>query len=328
MVRRSFGVACAASVLFVFACSRAETPPERTTQRPLGTTSLAQAPAPAAQPTRLIELATSAYPTSLALDGEAIYLLSPDAAYRLVPGEPPRRLEIALGFAATLTRSAFVHWSEGKLLSTPKSGGPSKVLARVSTPPQALVASGEAFAWVTRDDAGSYTLVTVEGNEPRVLFASRGELSALHLIDSSLYFLERPVEADWRVGVVPLGGGEPRFRPTRRGRRPALLTGTDAIFYYDVDAFQIRRLTLDLRDDEPVMSKVVCTPLAAAADVYCASVEGLFVVAPSTGTPSILSAGRAGTITFVVADARWVAWTVDLGPNRLGIDLLPAVTPR
>jgi hypothetical protein len=315
----------------VLACKRTEPPPVRepsaTAAASLASPASAAVPRPP-EPTRLLELPGSAYSASLELDGEAAYLLTPEGAFRLVPGEPPRRLDIALGFASTLTHTAFVYWSEGKILSTPKNGGPSKVLAALPKQPQVFVASGEELAWVALDDDGSYALRTLAGGKPTQLFTSRGELSGLDLVGKSLYFVERPTDDSWRIGVVETTAGTPRFRPARHGRRPALLTGKDAIYYYDVDTSEIRRVSRDLSQDDSVLRDVICTPLYAAADVYCASVEGLFVVSSETHAPRILSYGRPGTITGVHADARWVVWTVDLGPNRLAVDLLPVAPGR
>jgi hypothetical protein len=68
-----------------------------------------------AEPTRLTELPISAYSTVLALDDDAAYLLAPHRAFRLVRGESVRGIDLELGQGATMTRSAFVFWSEGAI---------------------------------------------------------------------------------------------------------------------------------------------------------------------------------------------------------------------
>jgi hypothetical protein len=312
----------AGSCALVLACGRSAPQPSHEKAPPPPAPSAQKEPA-VREPTRLIELPVSAYSTTLAFDEDAAYLLTPDAAYRLVPGAPARRLSIALGFASALTPSSFVYWADGKLLRTPKTGGDAEVLAPIAKSPQIIAASGERFAWLSLDDDGSYVVRTLVNGKPRELYSSRGEMAGLDVVGSSVYFIERPTNDTWRVGAAPLDGGAVRFRAARNGRRPALLTGTDAIYYYDVGALELRRLSLDLADDKSMMSNVVCTPLYAALDVYCASVEGLFVVSTATHAPRILSYGRPGTITGVIADARRVAWTVDVGPNRLAVDQLP-----
>ena len=108
MLAKSLSYACAA--LLLFGCGRdskrsapssalpAEAEPQpRTPQTPQ-----------LAPPTRLTSLPISAYAASLALDDDAVYLLTSHAAYRLVAGQPARGIRLELGIGATLTQSAFV----------------------------------------------------------------------------------------------------------------------------------------------------------------------------------------------------------------------------
>src|SRR5450755_631845 len=153
MSAKSVSCACA---LFLFGCGRdgqrsqaelAVSPP------PARARVIAEAPPklkppelPA--PTRLTSLPVSAYASSLALDDDAVYLLTSHAAYRLVDGQPAHGIRLELGIGATLTQSAFVFWSEGGIWSAPKQGGVTRRLAKFSHQPQYFVASGDAFAWV------------------------------------------------------------------------------------------------------------------------------------------------------------------------------------
>ena len=59
------------------------------------------------RPTRLMKLPISAYSTSLALDDDAVYLLTSNAAYRLVAEKPAQGIELELGIGAVLTRTNF-----------------------------------------------------------------------------------------------------------------------------------------------------------------------------------------------------------------------------
>jgi hypothetical protein len=317
----------AAVAVLLLACGRNTSPSQRSVSASSATTTRIPTPhrplAPI-EPKRLAELPISAYRTTLALDDDSTYLLSPHAAYRLVPGEPLRGIELELGSGATMTRSAFVFWSEGGIWLAPKTGGTSRRAANLPQRPQYFVASGDAFAWVSLSDAGVYTIETLAGGEPKTLVSAKGELSALNMVRDAVYFVERPTPKSWRTGVVRTTGGAPEYTAERSGRRPALLTGEDAIYYYDVDRFRVRKLSLDLRRDDDLAGDLVCSPLHVARGIYCGSVEGLFEITTPSHTPRVLSYGRAGSITNVVSDAHKVVWTVDLGPDRVGVDMLAA----
>jgi hypothetical protein len=316
--------------LLLVACGRNATRSQENAATATASVTAARAPSrPVArvEPTRLLELSLSAYATTLVLDEDAVYLLSPQRAFRLVPGEPAHGIELALGNGATMTRSAFVFWSDGRLWKAPKTGGTAQAVAGLARSPQYFVASGEAFAWVSLGDDGVHTIQTLAGNEPTTLVSAAGELSALDMVRDAVYFVERPTPASWRIGVVRTSGGSPEYTKERSGRRPALLTGEDALYYYDVDRFQVRKVSLDLKRDEDLASRLVCSPLHVARGIYCGSVEGLFEIAGPSHTPRILSYDRPGSITNVQSDARKVVWTVDLGADRMAVDLLPATTP-
>jgi hypothetical protein len=243
-----------------------------------------------------------------------------------VPGEPVRSIDLELGHGATMTRSAFVFWSEGGIWKAPKTGGTARKAANLPHRPQYFVASGEELAWVSLGDDGVFAIQTLVAAEPKTLVSATGELSALSMIRDAVYFVERPTPGSWRMGMVRITGGAPEYTIERRGRRPALLTGEDAIYFYDVDRFRIRKVSLDLRRDDDLAGNLVCSPVHVARGIYCGSVEGLFVVERPSYEPRVLSHGRPGSITNVQSDAHKVVWTVDLGADRLAVDSLP-VTP-
>lgn len=64
------------------------------------------------------------------MDAAAVVLMTSNAAYRLVDGEPLHGLRLDLGNGPVLTRAAFVFWSKGVIWSAPKQGGVTHELAR------------------------------------------------------------------------------------------------------------------------------------------------------------------------------------------------------
>jgi hypothetical protein len=252
-------------------------------------------------------------------------LLASNAAYRLVAGQPAQGIELDLGVGDVLTRASFVFWSKGTIWSAPKEGGATRQIANFPHRPQYFVTSGESFAWVDRSEEGLYTIQTLEGREPRVLVSSSTELSALHMIGDAVYFVQRTTERTWRIGVVRItGDGAPEYEAERRGRTPALLTGAGDVYYYDVDKLEIRRLSSDGHGESVIHQNVVCSPIHAASEIYCGSVEGLFQVSKETHQPRVLSYGRPGFITNIRSNSKHVVWTVDIGPEALAVDMLPA----
>jgi hypothetical protein len=266
----------------------------------------------------------SAYGTSLALDQDVLYVLTSTAAYRLVGGRPAEGIQLDLGIGAILTQTAFVFWSKGGIWSAPKEGGVARQIAKVPHQPQYFVTSGDVFAWVDRSDEALYTIQTLERNKPRVLVSSSAEISALHMIRDAIYFVERPTAGSWRIGVVRIAGGHPEYGTERQGRTPALLSGADDVYYYDVDRHDIRRYSADLHEEAVIHANVVCSPIHASSEIYCGSVEGLFQVSKETHRPLVLAYGRPGLITNIRSNSKLVVWTVDIGPAALAVDMLPA----
>jgi hypothetical protein len=148
------------------------------------------------------------------------------------------------------------------------------------------------------------------------------------MIGESIYFVHRPADDRWRIGVVRISGGQPEYAPERRGRRPAMLAGSDQLYFYTLDGSEIRSLSLDLQREEVQQQKLACSPLHVSNAIYCGCVEGLFEVSKQTKNPRVLVYGPAGSITNVVSNSKLVAWTVDLGPNRLGVDMLPVLDAK
>ena len=321
-------VACVAALSF--ACEREPkpSPPRVSGSAPSAASTPAPSlkmPAPAIpSPKRLTTLAVSAYRTSIAMDDDAVYLMTSNAAYRLVDGEPAHGIQLDLGVGPVLTRTAFVFWSNGVIWSAPKQGGITRELAKFPHQPQYFVSSGEALAWVDQTEEGLYTIQTLDGRKPRVLLSSLGEIRALDMIGEVVYFVQRPADDSWRIGFVHLDGRAPEYTATKKGRAPSQLAGSDGIYYFDLDTTRILKLTPDLRHEEVQLKELVCSPIQVSTRIYCACVEGLFDVSKDTHQPRVLVYNRPGTISSVTSNSKAVAWTVDVGSDQLAVDLLPA----
>lgn len=250
--------------------------------------------------------------------------MTSNAAYRLVGGEAPQGLRLDLGIGSVLTRSSFVFWSDGVIWSAPKEGGPSRDLAKFPHQPQYFVSSGDAFAWVDQSEGGLYTIQTLVGRKPKVLLSSTGEIRALAMIAESVYFVQRPTDDTWRIGFVRTNGGEPSYANAKKGRAPAQLAGSEAIYYYDLETKRILRLSLDLREEQEQLKEFVCSPMHASTRIYCGCVEGLFDVSKETHQPRVLVHDRPGTITTVTSNSKAVAWLTDVGSDQLTVDFLSA----
>jgi hypothetical protein len=275
------------------------------------------------EPIVLAQMPVSAYATSLALDDEAAYLMTPNAAYRLVAGQPAHGIELELGIGPVMTRDAFIYWHAGSIWRTPKAGGPTGIIAKLPHQPQYFVSSGDNPVWVDKADDGVYTIQTLDGRNARVLVKSEGELSALNPIGDAVFFVNKAPDSSWRIGKVSIAGSEPTYAAPKSGPTPSTFTGTDHLVYWDLKTSEIRMLPLDLGREQTWLKNLVCSPIYEARNVYCGCVEGLFEVAAHDHAPRVLSHGRRETITFVRANSKQIVWTVDRGPNQLAVNMLP-----
>jgi hypothetical protein len=330
MTSKTLSVACLCC-LFIACTQQRKTEQHRPKSSSVSTPATAQGEAPAAastatrlaEPMKIAELPVSAYQATLAMDDDAVFLLTQTAAYRIVPGQTPQGLKLDLGVGAVLTPSAFVYWSKGAIWRTPKEGGDARKLAKFPHQPQYFVSHGEQFAWIDLGDTGLYTIQTLAGDATRILTSSKSELAALNLVGDTVYFVQQ-TSGGWRPGFVKLSGGEPTYGPERKGRRPSMFTGSDATYFYDIDKNDIRRLSPDAQKEDSLLEQFICSPLHASRHVYCACVEGLYVVSVDTRKPTILAGKQAGPIAYVMSNDKWVAWLVDTGSEKLAVNLLPA----
>jgi hypothetical protein len=268
-----------------------------------------------------MSLAFSAYNASLALDGDVVYLFTPSAFYRMAPGSPPQKTALDLGVGPVLTDSGIVFWSKGAIWNTSREGGAVRRLAKLPHQPEYFVASSAGLAWLDGAD-GVFSIQSINGHKPRVLVSTRDQLSALRMIHEWVFFVQRAKDSSWRIGRVHMAGSEPEYTESRSGPTPAMLTGTESVFYYDMDHSEVRQLSPDLKSEHVWCKDFVCSPICEAKNIYCARVEGLFEILADNYQPKILY-GRHETITHLRANARQVVWLADVGPDQLAVEMLP-----
>jgi hypothetical protein len=308
-------------------CPRTAGEPEISRTTPAASTpsqprTNAPPPKPVA-PTRLLSLPISAYTTSLALDGEYVYLFTRTAVYRLAAGKLAKKIDLDLGIGPVLAESGIIFWSKGAIWNAAKDGASVGRVATVSTQPEYFVAAGTGFAWLDRPDGGPYRIQSLSGQSPRVLVADQDQLSALHMVHDWVFFVKRANASSWRIGRVHVARGEPEYTDSRSGPTPASLTGTESVIYYDMERSEIRELTTDLKSESVWLKDFVCSPIYEAKHVFCSRVEGLFEILAESRKPKTLAYGGREPITFLRADARRVVWIADAGPDQLAVDVLP-----
>jgi hypothetical protein len=274
-------------------------------------------------PTRLLSLPVSAYSVGLALDGEFAYLLTRTAAYRLKAGAPPDKLELDFGIGPVLATSGIVFWSKGAIWNASKQSKALWHVAAADKQPEYFVASDAGVAWLDRVDDGPYRIQSLQGQKPRAIVVSQGELSAVHMIHDWVYFVQRAPNNSWRIGRVHLAGGEPQYTDTKSGPTPAMLTGRESVTYYDMERSSIFQLSPELSSEHVWLKDFVCSPIYEAKNIYCGRIEGLFEIVAETSKPWDLSFGRRETITAIRANSQQIVWTIDAGPNQLAVDMLP-----
>jgi hypothetical protein len=277
----------------------------------------------AVDPITLLTVESSAYAATLRIDDQAIYLLSSTMVYRIVPGHAVESRPLDLSFGATLSWSSIVYWSKGGIYGAPKRGGKPRRRGTVNHQPQYFVASGDYLAWVDRTEQGVFTLQTLDGREPRIVYTAAGKIDAMTMLHDWIFFVERASDDSWRFGGISINGGRPSYTPDRRGRTPAMLVASTDIYYFDPDAEELRMLSPDFQRHETIATRLVCSPFAMSLDFFCAHVEGLFAVSRRSRQRRDLARSPHQPIASVAANSRYVAWVSDIGADRLAVNLLP-----
>ncbi len=277
-----------------------------------------------ASPTALLVLPTSAYRASLAMDDEAVYVLTSTAMHRVVPGQGTDEVPLDLGFGATLTAHAVLFWSKGALWQAPKTGGEPRRVAPLPHRPQTLVASGDRFAWVSVSKDRKFSLQMLDGQTPHVLYASTGSIDVAKMVDGQIFFVERVAPQSWHLGRVAIPGGHSDFTKVEQGRPPAQLAAfADGIYFRRAKGLEVVRLSLDFQREETLAEGLVCSPMAVWEHVYCAQVGGLVEVLGPGRAPRPFAVTGREPVTAVGANSKVVAWLVDSGPDQLTLKMLP-----
>jgi hypothetical protein len=244
-----------------------------------------------------------------------------------VPGQAPEARQIELGFGATAVRDGFVFWSEGLLQEASKGEGGTRTIAPVVRRPRTLLSSGYAVAWIDRSEDGRFSLETVSGKRAVSIYTSPGKIDAAIMLNDSIFFVERPVDDEWRIGRVRTGGGEPVLTASRRGRAPSMLVGLDDIYYYDGNRREVRRLSPDLRREDTLVTDFICSPLAVAEEVYCANFEGIFALVPGGRPRGLVPWQGRGAVTSLAANRRDLYWVSDAGSDKLAVHVVGLGAP-
>jgi hypothetical protein len=262
-------------------------------------------------------LDSSAYHASIALDDEALYVLTKTALHRVGRGGQRSEFALDLGFGAAVAGSFIVFWSQNSVWRVAKGGGTPQRVGPLSERPQYFVTAGNGFAWLARSAEGTFAIRTFDGRGAVTRYASPGRIDAVAMSDEQIFFVERSADDSWRIGAVRGAGGDPAFTEPHRGRAPSMLAVREAVYYYDGNGRELHRLSLDLRRDETLASELVCSPIAVSDRVYCGQVGGIVAWSDMDRRARLLSASGRAPITALAAHASDVAWLSEAGPERV-----------
>jgi len=298
--------------------------PEKTDSRPAPSASVSKvstarsSPSKGTEPEVLLALPISAYHATVTMDGEVLYLLVKDAAYRMKPGHEPVATPLDLGFGAAVGRDFIFFWSKGSIFRAPKHGGKPERVAALERQPRFFVTSGEDFAWIDMSEDGVFGIQTLDRDRPRTVYTSSGNIDAAVMIHDSVVFLERKGANLWRFGRAHTRRDGVDFSEVRQRRTPAMLAPfQDHIYYYDGLKAGVRRITVDLQQDEQLITDFVCSPITVFEVPFCAQVEGLFRLPGDGRPPRQLTGNHARTITAMAAGPGSIAWVTDVGSDQL-----------
>lgn len=275
------------------------------------------------EPALEFETEASAYHARLYCDASTFYLVTPGAVFRLLPDVPAEGIPLPSGAEAAWSKAGLVLWADGWLELLDLATAKRRRLLALPERPRALAAWLDSVAWSERTAEGA-SLVRTNAAVGAV-YRSLGSVETITMLSDWVFFVERLPDRTWRIGAVPAAGGTPRFTRVRSGRVPArLVTGDEALHYYDGNTREVRRIGPDLRDETVLGRDDVCSPLAVVGkDVFCARVEGLFQLVPDEPIRPLTAPGRHGLVTDIAATARRVAWITEAGDNRLEVHALP-----
>jgi hypothetical protein len=265
----------------------------------------------------LDEQGASAYHARLFADEDSVVLVTQAGFTTLLPGKPPARHVVSLGPIAARQGDALVFWRFGQLRAVSLSGEDERELAALPAPPQYLLASEAQLAWIQTTRETGASLQTLSGGKVRVVYESGNSISAAVLRASVVYWISERRDGSWNVERVGLDGQQ-ASTGAHPGRPPAMLAlGQDGLYFYDGPVRGIRKLSFDLKQETPVLPKVICSPLVVSSRVVCAQVGGLFDIPPAGRAPRFLASERAGPVTAIAATDDRVFWVAESGDERL-----------
>ena len=162
-----------------------------------------------------------------------------------------------MGYGSAFTKDAVVYWSKGEIHSVAKAGGAPRSLGKVEQQPMQILATadGKHVGWVDKDKDGKFSIQVLRKSKPKVVYASKGDITASVVIKKWVFFVERIKSGIWRLTRVPLGGGGAvRHSELYAGRIPSMLSASDSVYYYDLPARSVSRRR------PGILVRVVVTP--------------------------------------------------------------------
>jgi hypothetical protein len=284
-----------------------------------------------AEPITLATLEISAFGKTIGVDDSTVYLLSPEGFWRFSPEHKPVETRLDLGYAHALTDVDIVFWSRGAMHALAKQGGNPRELGPVPNKPRTIMAHGSHFAWLDLSEGGTFSFRILQKGVPRILYRTVNKVTSSIMLNQRIYFVEQSINSNetnppprWRIGGVSTDPkNSPVFGPWQRGRTPSMLGGYTDIYYYDLPARSVYRLSPDLAHTETIATKTVCTPFTVSDRLLCSRVEGLFEVSKDGAYQKILTDKPMGLTTNLAASKQLVAWTSDVGEDQLALRVLP-----
>jgi len=72
-----------------------------------------------------------------------------------------------------------------------------------------------------------------------------------------------------------------------------------------------------------IRKDLICSPITVSTKIYCPNMGGLFELSRTPGALQKPVFPDPRTITNVVANAKYIVWLSDAGPDRLSLMMLP-----
>ena len=272
--------------------------------------------------TELLTDATSAFRAGLAVDDYAVYLLTDEVAHRIVPGSAPERTPIAHGVGAAVTRTDYVYWSNGAVWRVPIAGGRAHRVTPLPLEPQYFMAAGNDFAWLSMQNRERFVIQTYDDRTVRSLVSVEGRIETATMSAGRVYFVARSDAMSWRIGSVPVRGGEPTYSALKIGQTPSKLSVEGDVYYYDVKSNELRELSSDLARERTLTHDFICSPLTVSVRIYCPNMSGMFELARHQGAKLMPLFPSRTRISAVAASSKFLVWLTDAGPDRLSLKMI------